>query len=156
MKLLPLIILMALLLSFGINAEHVDEGIQQPQKETAADTVSTKNAEVLIKQYCHTCHSPLTRGQQRLAPPFQMVKMHYLRDYPAKSDFINAISAWVKEPNADYSIMPGAMNRFGLMPPMMINDEDLRLIAEYLFEVDLPEFRGRGTGRMHRRHGRGN
>src|SRR6056297_1543267 len=156
MKLLTLLILTALLLSFGIHTEYVDEGIHQPQKETAADTVSTNNAEVLIKQYCYTCHSPQTRGQQRLAPPFQMVKMHYLRDYPAKNDFINAISAWVKEPNADYSIMPGAMNRFGLMPPMMIEDKDLKLIAEYLYEFDFPEFRGRGTGRMHRRHGRGN
>jgi len=154
MKRLILFISMATLLSFSVHAELIGELHPQLQEEIAADTITTKNAEILIEQYCYACHSPQMRGQQRLAPPFQMVQMHYLRDYPAKEDFINAISAWVKEPNADNSIMPGALNRFGLMPPMMMNEDDVKLIADYLFDTDLPDFRGHGNGRMHRRQGR--
>ena len=155
MKLMTLLLPMIFLLWYGLKSETISEIHPQLQQEYAADTVSTKHAEVLIEQYCYTCHSPQMRGQQRLAPPFQMVKMHYMRDYATKELFIDAISAWVKEPNADKSIMPGALNRFGLMPPMMMNDEDVRLIADYLYETDMPDFRGHGNGRMHRRQRRG-
>lgn len=143
-------LLAAILLSFVITATANGSSSFIIQTEiTSADTVASKKGEILIKQYCYSCHSPQMRGLQRLAPPFQMVKMHYLRDYPVKEDFINAISAWVKEPNADYSIMPGALNRFGLMPPMVINDEDVKLIANYLYSADLPNFRGHGKRMMH-------
>lgn len=155
MKLLALLISTTIILSFSLKKEHVIENHPQLLKKASADTVSMKQAEVLIEQYCYACHSPKMRGQKRLAPPFQMVKMHYLRDHETKEQFTEAISSWVKEPDADRSIMPGALNRFGLMPPMMIKDEDLRLIADYLYDADLPDFRGRGSGRMHRRQGRG-
>lgn len=154
MKLLTLLISMTIMLSFGLKTEHVVEIHPQLQQNTASDSISTKTGEVLIEQYCYTCHSPQMRGQQRLAPPFQMVKMHYMRDYTTKEQFTDAITAWVKNPGTDRSMMPGALNRFGLMPPMMIEDEDLKLIAEYLYDADLPDFRGQGNGRMHRRHGR--
>lgn len=154
MKLLTLLISTTIILSFSLKNEHVVEIHPQLLQKTVSDTVSTIAGEVLIEQYCYTCHSPQMRGQQRLAPPFQMVKMHYIRDYSSREEFTDAISAWVKNPGTDRSIMPGALNRFGLMPPMMIEDEDLRLIAEYLYDADLPDFRGRGNGRMHRRHGR--
>ena len=156
MKIMTLILPMAFLIWHGLKSEIIGEIHLQLQEEIAADTVSTKQAEVLIKQYCYTCHSPQMRGQQRLAPPFQMVKMHYMRDYETKELFIDAISVWVKEPNADKSIMPGALNRFGLMPPMMIDDEIVRQIAAYLYEIDMPDFRGHGNGRMQRRQRRGN
>jgi len=156
MKLLALLISTTIILSFSLKKEHVVDNHPQLLQKTATDTVGTTPGEVLIEQYCYTCHSPQMRGQQRLAPPFQMVKMHYMRDYSSREEFTDAISAWVKNPGTDRSIMPGALNRFGLMPPMMIEDKDLKLIAEYLYDADLPDFRGRGNGRMHRRHGRGN
>jgi mono/diheme cytochrome c family protein len=145
-------LLAAILLSLVITATANGSSLFTEQTEfTSADTTASKKGEILIEQYCYSCHSPQIRGQQRLAPPFQMVKMHYLRDFPVKEDFINAITTWVKKPNAEYSIMPGALNRFGLMPPMVINEEDVKLIANYLYNADLPEFRGHGKRMMHGR-----
>ena len=153
-KLLPVAFLFILVM---VPATNGALSFQLQAESAAEDTVTTKHGEILIEQYCYSCHNPQMRGQQRLAPPFLMVKMHYMRDYAAKESFVDAISAWVKEPNEDKSIMPGALNRFGLMPPMMINDEDVRLIADYLYDADLPDFRGNGhqNRNMQRRHRRG-
>ncbi len=47
---------------------------------------------------------------------------------------VNALSSWVLERAADTSLMPGAISRFGLMPPLTISEQDLATIAEFVFE----------------------
>jgi hypothetical protein len=57
-------------------------------------------------------------------------------------DFTQRIVNWVKEPNAEDVLMPGAIRRFGLMPKLGYSELDVRLIAEYLYDgkTDLPEW----------------
>jgi mono/diheme cytochrome c family protein len=133
--------------------EPYEMSFNQVKSESAVtDTVISHPGKILIEQNCYSCHSPEMTGQQRLAPPIQMVKMHYMRDFETKEAFVDAIAEWVSEPSEGKSIMPGAVNRFGLMPPYPISDEDVRLIADYLYDTDLPAVGGHGNGHM--RHGR--
>jgi len=148
--LIPVMFLLSAVMEAGTN----EITGQQQDERAVADTVTFQQGKILIEQNCYSCHTPEMTGRQRLAPPIQMVKMHYMRDYETKEAFVDAIADWVSEPNKDKSIMPGALNRFGLMAPIAISEEDVRLIADYLYEVDLPDFRGHGMRNM--RHGGGN
>lgn len=154
MKRLIYLIPVMLILSSIMEVESHEITGQQLDERAAADTVTFQQGKILIEQNCYSCHTPEITGQQRLAPPIQMVKMHYMRDYEIKEAFVDAIADWVREPNKDKSIMPGALNRFGLMAPIAISEENVRLIADYLYEADLTDYQGHGMRRM--RHGGGN
>jgi hypothetical protein len=99
----------------------------------------------LLKQRCFICHreQPAYGKHEGLtAPPMPGVKMHYLRKYKNKEDFIRAVTEWVKNPSEDKSIMKGAVKRFGLMPAFPYPDDELRKIAEALYNLPLPEKHG--------------
>lgn len=122
-------------------------------EDSFSDTLDVKQAQALIMQNCYSCHTPEMNSQPRIAPPIQMVRSHYIRDYTKEEDFVAAISDWVKAPDSQKSIMPGALNRFGLMPQMRISDEIVREIAAYLYRTDMTSMHG-SSG--HGKHQQGN
>ena len=71
-----------------------------------------------------------------LAPPFLRVQEHYKPAYPQKDEFINAIIAITNNPSLENTLMPGAVKKFNLMPKFVYDQEELRLIAEALYEID--------------------
>ncbi len=95
----------------------------------------------LMKTFCYVCHNPnVTSHDKMLAPPMMMVKRHYKPNYPVKQDFINAIVNWVHHPSPEKVLMPGAVRKFKIMPPLAYPKEDLEAIASYIFdhEMDKP------------------
>ena len=115
----------------------------------------------LMENLCYTCHSPSASHEDRLAPPMIAVKKHYLNEGTTKEEFIEDIQAWVKDPNEDNARMFGAVRRFGVMTKTPFKDEDIRKIADYLFDhnIEQPEWfedhlkeqkgNGRGKGMGH-------
>ncbi len=71
----------------------------------------------LFVENCGSCHGQSQSANGRIAPPMVAVKDHYLRVHADKVSFVSALSGWVLERSADMSLMPGAISRFGLMPP---------------------------------------
>ncbi len=93
----------------------------------------------LMKQKCFICHFPTpdpARRNQMIAPPMVRVQEHYKPAYPGRKAFVEAVMNYVKNPSQDKSLMPGAVSRFKLMPKLMYNDDELRLIAETLYAID--------------------
>jgi len=43
----------------------------------------------------------------------------------------------VKSPSPERTLMPGAVKKFNLMPALPYSDEDLAVIAEYIFEESM-------------------
>ncbi len=78
--------------------------------------------------------------QKRIAPPIAGVRMHYLSVHQDKDSFVNAVTSWLEKPDANKSLMPGAIRHFNLMPPVSAPKEDAKIIAEYIFngEIDMP------------------
>lgn len=93
----------------------------------------------IISQYCLSCHNPDMGGghASRLGPPIFKVREHYFRDGISKEEFTSSILNFVKNPSQDKSKMQGAVRNFGLMPPLVIPQEDLELIVNYIYENDL-------------------
>lgn len=91
---------------------------------------------------CYACHGPMAREGERVAPPMIAVKRHYLEAGLDREQFIEAIAGFVAAPSEDKSRMPGAVRRFGVMPPALYDDAMVRRLAGYVFdnEIDKPEW----------------
>jgi len=109
----------------------------------------------LMEQKCFICHFSVpdrSRKEEMIAPPMLRVQEHYKPAYPNKSDFVNAITAWVKDPTEDKIQMPGAARKFKVMPYLPNTDQEIKLIAETLFEIDFGvDLKGKDHGNGHKR-----
>ncbi len=97
---------------------------------------NTNDSEQLYKTHCSSCHGN-TGGMnmsKRIAPPIAAVRMHYIGPYSDKAAFVSAIVNWVEKQDARKSLMPGAIRRFGIMPPVKIARDDVEKIAAYIYK----------------------
>ena len=112
------------------------------QDSTVENTVKISENETdglaLMEKNCYSCHN--TQGTDNmLAPPMQRVKDHYLDENTTKDEFVSSIVEWCENPNEEDSRMPGARNKFGLMPKQEFDSKEIEIIAAYLFENDLDQ-----------------
>lgn len=85
---------------------------------------------------CMSCHA-LAAKEEGIAPPLFGVKDHVIKAYPERTAFIQRVVAWVKAPNPNDVLMPGAVKKFGLMPAQtQISDADLQAVAEFMYDTD--------------------
>jgi mono/diheme cytochrome c family protein len=93
----------------------------------------------LMAQQCFSCHNPdMTGGpQSRLGPPMFMVRRHYYHEGVSKDEFIAGIVSFVKNPSEEKSKMKGAIKNFGLMPGIYVDEDEIKLIAAYIYDNDL-------------------
>lgn len=113
------------------------------QEPVAQLATSSEEGKKLLETKCYVCHNPSVGEQgQRLAPPMVAVKAHYLDVYPNKEEFVNGIMAFVKSPSEEKTMMRGAIRRFGIMPTQQFPEDEVRKIAEYIydFEIEEPEW----------------
>ncbi len=111
----------------------------------------------LYKTYCSACHGA-TGGMdmnKRVAPPVIAVRMHYIRRYPDKTSFVAAVTNWVEKQDASKTLMPGAIRKFNIMPPVAVAREDAQKIASYIYEgnIDKPAGFDKHFEEMHGKRG---
>ncbi|MCP5535793.1 MAG: cytochrome c [Akkermansiaceae bacterium] len=111
---------------------------------TGLSMAEPDKGETMTKALCMACHGDTQAGQKRLAPPMMMVKQRY--QTLKKDEMVAAIVAWAKKPDAKHSRMPGAINNFGLMPPLPLPDADLQAIASYIAKTEFAMPKGCGPG----------
>ena len=94
----------------------------------------------LMETKCYLCHSPSEPEKgKRIGPPMVGVKGHYLEEFKDKESFVNAISDFVKAPSQEKVKLKGAVKRFGVMPYQHYPEQEIRKIAEYMFEYQIEE-----------------
>lgn len=132
LSLLPALLWIGIL--FYFNQEKKKE-IHIPLQKTEQNL----DGMVLMDRYCFACHHPeMTGGHAgRTGPPIFKVREHYFREGMAREDFVDPIVAYVQHPDQDKSKMPGAIRNFGLMPPLSIDQRDLAIIVNYIYDHDL-------------------
>ena len=124
-----------------------------------ASDVAHEEGEKLYKAQCASCHGA-TGGMdmnKRLAPPIAGVRMHYISAHPDKDAFVTAISGWLASQDETKSLMPGAIRKFKLMPPLEIALEDAEKIAAYIYAGKLEKLEGfdKHVEQMHGKKGMG-
>jgi len=113
------------------------------QQETAAPVsmiqTDLSNGFNLLDKNCFSCHSPEGAHDARIAPPMVAIKKHYIDEETSLENFSEDLIAFVQNPTAENSKMPGAIKKFGVMPKMEFSTKDLRDISAYIFETELEE-----------------
>ncbi|MGD8913285.1 MAG: cytochrome c [Candidatus Thiodiazotropha sp.] len=99
-----------------------------------------KEGQALFEKYCIACHQ--IQGPPKIAPPVFGVINHVRNVYPEREAFVKRIVDWVDKPDPKDALMPGAVLRFGIMPKLGYPREDVRKIAEFLYDhqVNLPQW----------------
>lgn len=115
-----------------------------------------EEGEKLFKTLCIACHGVAVGGMdmsKRIAPPIAGVRKHYLDVYPDEAAFIGAISSWVENQDESKSLMPGAVRKFKIMPPISVSKEDSAKIAAYIFSgnIEKPEGLNKHMDQMHKK-----
>ncbi len=110
-----------------------------------------EDGEKLYQQHCGACHGATAQGQRRIAPPIFAVKNHYMAVHDEELTFVDAINAWVANPEEERSLMKGAIRHFNLMPKIPVAEDDVTKIAEYIFsdKVAIPEAYRKHYERQH-------
>ena len=133
--------------------------VNHTNKEVAITTNNTQNdGYTLMKNNCYVCHNPKAKSHDDIiAPPFKAVKMHYLREYDNREDFVNAMVNWVQNPDEEKALMFGAVNRFKVMPALPLETNDLKKIAAYIYdnEVEQPDWMPEHMKEMKGKMGKG-
>lgn len=104
----------------------------------------------LMTQKCFICHFKTpdpSRRDQMIAPPMLRVQEHYKPAYPNKEEFVKAVMAIVNNPSEENTLMPGAVRKFNVMPKVEYDQQELKLIAEAIFDTDFGSSHKRG--KMH-------
>ena len=141
-RLLLVLLLVVTLLSCNTDKKEKYEKNEEVATEEVSksdDVVYTSKGYELMKQKCFICHFEKpdpSRRDQMLAPPFLRVQEHYKPTYPEKEEFVKAVMAIVNNPSEENTLMPGTIRKFNLMPKLVYDQEELRLIAEVLYDID--------------------
>lgn len=93
----------------------------------------------LMETNCYTCHSPSASERDRIGPPMIAIKRHYINDKTTKSEFIDNMQAWIKNPKAEDAKMYGAVKRFGVMPKQVFPEKTIEQIANYIYDYDIDQ-----------------
>ena len=123
-----------------------------------ADENKHEAGEKLYKSNCAACHSMAAGGMdmnKRIAPPMAGVRMHYIEKYPDEASFVQAVLAWVEKQDESKSLMPGAIQKFKIMPPLSVSKEDAAKIAAYIYSgnIEKPEGLEKHMKEMHEKMG---
>ncbi|MCM4172660.1 DUF3365 domain-containing protein [Arenibacter sp. TNZ] len=112
--------------------------------ETTSEKGSVDQAEIhsgkkIIETECYLCHNPKASEASMIAPPMVAIKKHYIEPSTTKEQFTEAIVSWINDPQEEKSKMPGALNRFGIMPYQPYPEETISLIAEYMYDNEISQ-----------------
>lgn len=139
-----LVILSSLFFLAGCN-NPIDKKYEAsiPSSENNRYSINNEHAgKKLMETNCYACHNPTTSEADRIGPPLIAIKKHYISGNTTKEDFTNALLEWTKQPSEEKSKMPGAVNRFKVMPYQLFPEETIRTIADYIYDykIDQPEW----------------
>ena len=155
------LLLISLFLGFASCKDSPKTAVQDFDKSSKTQLLADQSllGKELLEKECYTCHNPKTPRHELIAPPMIAIKMHYLKETPTRDQFVKEIMSWVKDPNKENTRMPGALNKFGIMPYQSFPEETISQIAEYIYdnEIETPVWfqthmgKGKGKGKGQRK-----
>ncbi|SMG49854.1 Tll0287-like domain-containing protein [Arenibacter troitsensis] len=136
--------------------------VETKLESASADQEKIHPGKKIIETECYLCHNPKASEVSMIAPPMVAIKKHYIDSTTTKEQFIKAMVDWINDPQEEKSKMPGALNRFGIMPYQPYPEATIGLIAEYMYDYEIaqPEwfddhFQREHAGRMGKGKGMG-
>jgi cytochrome c len=101
----------------------------------AQEPVPAPDGAQLFELVCAMCHS--VNPPPKAAPPISHAVAYYLRKHESADSALTAMVAYLRQPEAERSVMPPmAIERFGLMPSQgHLSDAQLLAVARYALSL---------------------
>lgn len=163
MKLNILALIVVFFALISCNSKKEDSTSNNESIAIMDSKIDQSESYLLFKNKCYTCHSVNSKSHDEIiAPPMAAIKKRYQMSYSNRVDFINAIVNWVKDPKEENALMFGAVQQFKVMPKQAFYEDDLEIIAAYIYDnkIEQPEWfethfieehRGKGKGKWRKR-----
>ena len=134
-----LIALLTVLSIVSCNQAKKSDYSKKNSKEISTKEASIPPGKKLLKTKCFVCHNSSTPNDERVAPPMIAIKAHYIHENTSEEEFTNNFLNFVLNPTKEKAMMRGAVKRFGVMPYQKFEEEDLKKIADYLYNYQIEE-----------------
>jgi cytochrome c2 len=115
------------------------ETTSKDEKTSEPVVAEEMTGEQLMKLKCWACHGGGTSHDSIIAPPMIAVKKRYMMQFKEMENFTDAIVQFAMDPNEDKAKMFGAVNRFKVMPKQPFEEDELRKIAQYIYENEIEQ-----------------
>ena len=137
MKTLKLLFVITILL-ISCNKKGANNSDKIVENDTLKQKTQEEDGLTLFKQTCYACHSVTTQSHDEIiAPPMAVVKMRYKMRYPTEKEFVNAMVNYATDPKEEKALMQGAVQQFKVMPHQNFDQNNLRIIATYIYNNKL-------------------
>lgn len=98
------------------------------------DTLLIAQGREIVRTLCAACHTE--QPPPKLAPPLAHISRRYRMMIGDRDSAIARITAWVQSPAKERALMPPmAIERFGIMAPLPIPEEQRRAAAAYVWSL---------------------
>jgi len=156
MKFFYIPVFLLLIVSCQPSTKENDDGLKSIDKSQTLSSAEVKKARSLMKNKCYLCHNPESSMNERVGPPMIAIKKHYSKGAKDRSAFINSMWEFVRKAKKSKVKLKGAYEKFGLMPYQPYQEEDVKLIAAYMYDyqIEVPDwFEEHWKEKHHKRKG---
>lgn len=91
----------------------------------------------LLQSTCFSCHSPNASANSTIAPLMSAIKKHYISEETSFDEFHHDFSTFLKNPSAENAKIPDAIESYGAMPKMNVNNAEIEKMALYIYHTEL-------------------
>jgi mono/diheme cytochrome c family protein len=100
----------------------------------SAESASTiPDGKAVFERNCSVCHS--VNPPPKSAPPIVPIAASYHRKFASKAAGVSHMAAFMRSPSkATSKVDPEAIARFGLMPAMTLDEEELQAVAGWVWD----------------------
>lgn len=109
--------------------------IQMSELEMPAITTAQQN----IEEVCYMCHHPTAGPEDRIAPPLEIAKRNYLANTSTREEFVEKMVQFILYPTAEQSVMHSDVEQYGLMDPLGFSKDEVKAMAEFIYDNELPK-----------------
>ncbi len=149
-----LIILFTTFLFFSCKEGKKNDLTPEPNSDPVEMDQALAHGKKLVESECYICHNPKAEEADMIAPPMVAVRAHYTDKKTTRAEFSKSLTDWLNDPRPEKVRMRGAYRRFGIMPYQPYSEEEIRDIAAYLYDSELPQPEWYEDHRR-QRHGKG-
>lgn len=107
------------------------------EKENGVTDLSLAIGFQLMEKNCFSCHSPNALNENNVGPTMALIKSHYAAVSISEKEFIQNFITFLNNPSESASKMPDAIKQYGLMPKMSFSEEQINIMAKYVYRTPL-------------------
>ena len=121
--------------------EAPEEDNAEALAKKEAEEAARKEAQAIYEKNCQSCHAMAPPSPN--APSIIALAGQYRARYSKRAGAVADMASFIKEPAVGKSILgTSTLERFGLMAPLSLPDEELEKVAGWLWDQYDPEFEG--------------